>query len=73
MGRVNGEAPDGTLVAVTVDGRVAAVVPLYTDQFAPGRVAAMLLRSTLTKGEHDIGYLEVTGGSTPSLRPIRLE
>ena len=73
VGRVNGEAPDGTLVAVTVDGRVAAVVPLYTDQFAPGRVAAMLLRSTLTKGEHDIGYLEVTGGSTPSLRPIRLE
>ena len=73
VGRVNGDAPDGTLVAVTVDGTVAAVVPMYTDQFGPGRVAAMLLRSTLTKGEHDIGFLEVTDGASPTLRPLRLQ
>lgn len=55
---------------MTVDDRVAAVVPLYTDQFAPGRVAAILLRSTLTEGTHQIRFYEVTDGATPALRPI---
>ncbi len=72
VGRVNGTAPDGTRVAVTVDDRIAAVVPLYTDQFAPGRVAAMLLRSTLTEGTHQIRFYEVTEGDDPALRPIPL-
>ena len=72
VGRVNGTAPDGTHVAVAVDDRIAAVVPLYTDQFATGRVAAMLLRSTLTEGRHQIGFYEVTGGDPPTLRPIPL-
>lgn len=72
VGRVNGTAPDGTRVAVTVDDRIAAVVPLYTDQFAPGRVAAMLLRSTLTAGTHQIRFFEVTEGDDPALRPIPL-
>ncbi|HMQ26972.1 MAG TPA: hypothetical protein PKA98_13360, partial [Acidimicrobiales bacterium] len=72
VGRVNGTAPDGTSVAITVDGRVAAVVPLYTDQFAPGRVAAMLLRSTLTEGTHQIRFYEVAGGDPSTLRPIPL-
>lgn len=72
VGRVNGTAPDGTRVAVTVDDRIAAVVPLYTDQFAPGRVAAMLLRSTLTGGSHQIRFFEVPPGADPALRPIPL-
>lgn len=72
VGRVNGTAPDGTSVAITLDDRVAAVVPLYTDQFAPGRVAAMLLRSTLTEGTHQVRFYEVAGGDPPILRPIPL-
>lgn len=72
VGRVNSEAPDGTLVAVTVDGTVAAVVPMYTDQFAPGRVAAMLLRATLTPGRHDVAYHEVTDTPGAVLAPIPL-
>lgn len=72
VGRVNGNPPDGTLVAVTVDDTIAAVVPLYTDQFAPGRVAAMALRSTLTPGRHQIGYYVVGPNERPTLRPIAL-
>lgn len=73
VGRVDGDPPNGTRVAVAVDGTIAAVVPLYTDQFGPGRVAAMLLRSTLRPGEHQISLYEVTSGRDPALRPILLE
>lgn len=72
-GRVAGPPPDGTRVAVAVDGRVAAVVPLYTDGTGPGRLAAMLARPTLTTGQHDLELYEVVDGAGPELRPIRLE
>jgi hypothetical protein len=72
VGRVNGDPPDGTQIAVAVDGTIAAVVPLYTDQFAPGRVAAMALRSTLTPGTHQVGLFVVGPNADPTLRPINL-
>ena len=50
---------------MTVDDRIAAVVPLYTDQFAPGRVAAILLRSALTEGTHQIRFYEGDRGRRP--------
>jgi hypothetical protein len=67
------DGPDGTEIAVTVDGTIAAVVPLYTDQFGPGRVAAMALRSPLTPGRHLIRYYVVGPSDTPTLRPVTLE
>jgi hypothetical protein len=70
-GRVANPADDA-VVAVAVDDRIAAVVPLYADNGGPGRVAAMLLRSTLTAGEHQVRLFEVAGRSSPQLRPIRV-
>lgn len=73
VGRVSGDPPDDTQIAVAVDNTIAAVVPLYTDQFGPGRVAAMALRSTLTPGLHAVRYFVVGPSQAPTLRPVTLQ
>lgn len=70
--RVGGAPVDGTAVAIAVDGTIAAVVPTYTDPSGPGKLAAFLLRSTLTEGDHTVSLFLVGAGSLPTLRPIPL-
>lgn len=71
VGRV-GDGGDGANVAVAVDGRIAAVVPLYSDVGGAGRVAAMLARSALTVGSHRVRLFEVAGDPNPALRAVEV-
>jgi hypothetical protein len=53
--------PDGARVAVTVEGTVAAVVPVHPTAYGVAIVHALLWPGALTDGHNDIGAYLVDG------------
>jgi hypothetical protein len=66
--------PEGALVAVSVDGVVAAVVPVTPSSYGMSIVHALLWPGALGEGRNEIGAYVVEGPpAAPVLRPLDIE
>ena len=67
------DLPDATTVAVTVDGTIAAVVPVAPGPYGTTAVHALLWPGAVSAGDNEIA-IHVLGGTAeaPTLSPLRV-